>query len=795
MSVAETLSALNARLQSMEAKLSELGYNPRMLVETAFKRQYKTEQQSQALWAPIVAYCVSTIDPLKLNRIRFFSPFLHEPNSRVQDLPFARQVSSMGGHDDCGLTWIPPAGSTVVIIHENGDRRSPLYLGTTFHSNRGPGGNHFPYPIEEFQKIGCNRGEGYLVGANDGSQAKPPWNTENYGGYDAESAEQIETDPDAQRKLTYPNIYGFKTPGKHWAKFVDGDYRCQNHWKRIEIGSACGGGWMCFKDDWLHPGGQWANPKVCNPGKNADKDCLQDVAVPGVNNNKLLKNIANVEDKDGNFIGPQPGNCLLPNGPLCHVSPEDDPACANPYFKRLEECRPYRGAPTPQNNKLRLSQSGIQFQSRSGHQIVLDDKVEEPKGKKIQWQDEFNFGCTDKSLAKMFFKSCTGHLIEINDKEDVSGLRGVDNGIVCKTATGHQFKMIDHTLDGCIAGDKREIVIQSSSDHLLVMHDEGNEQCSPTRAEGGIPTAKAKKAWVMLRSGYGLLLRMDDDASQQDTQNQAITLLAPRKDQPNIGVAPGGQASSTGAGVPVHANCKQGHIFRMQLRDADGGFILTSSGGYYICASMNHHITEVGREDCPAHKVNTVFGHYIIVCKQVYVCKSSLEIHIADKYIILGAGKDCPAPPEDDAGATTAVQNALTSAQNAIANATNAPPKEPKEPGPCLFPIIVAKCPKKCPFTGFIHWTELSMSDRVFASASPSCAGQNKQIERDPAGGELKKMIPHNKLLPKSIEPIDQAAKLVAAEDPANWTGAKARATLAQGNSIVTPDASYNLIK
>jgi hypothetical protein len=685
MSLPENMLKLDERLKKIEEKFSELGYNQQRLVETAFKRQYKVDQQPQTLWAPIVAYVIDTIDPLKLNRIRFYSPFLHAANTKISELPFARAISSFGGHDDCGLNWVPPAGSMVVIVHENGDRKSPMYLGTLFPSDRGPDGQDFPFPILEYQKLYCDRGEGYLVGATDGSQAYPPWNNESYNGYDLESEEQFENDPEAQKKITYPNIYGFKTPGKHYQKYVDGDARCQNRWKRMEWGSAMGN-WMMFKDDYLHPGGQWANPK-CGPTGQPKEDCL-DVSV------LLDQQFQGQEDADGNFIGPQPGDCINnPKGESCRESPKDKPECANPYFKRQEECRPYRGPGTPQNNSLRLPQSGVQIQSRSGHQMVFDDSVDQPQGKKLRWQEEFNFGCSDKFTGKCFMKSTTGHLIEMNDKEWSSRLRGEENGIKLRTAAGHQLNMIDHTLDGGISGNKREISLISTSNHSLTMHDEGLSQASPERSEGGVPTAKAKKAWVALRSGYGLLLHMDDANSQEETQQQAITLLAPRKDEKGA--------------------CIQSHLIRMQLNGSDGGFILTSSGGYYVCSSMNHNITTVGTEECEAHKVNMVFGHYVTVCNKVHVTKSQLEVHIADKFILLGAGKDCEIIDEE------AAQNAVESANAEVESSTEV--AKEKEMGPCWFPVIVAKCPRKCPFTGWIHWTEKSMSDRVIASASKKC--------------------------------------------------------------------------
>jgi hypothetical protein len=85
----------------------------------------------------------------------------------------------------------------------------------------------------------------------------------------------------------------------------------------------------------------------------------------------------------------------------------------------------------------------------------------------------------------------------------------------------------------------------------------------------------------------------------------------------------------------------------------------------------------------------------------------------SQKFILLGAGKDCEVINEEEA------KNAVESANSEVANSTEV--AKEKEMGPCWFPVIVAKCPRKCPFTGWIHWTEKSMSDRVIASASKKC--------------------------------------------------------------------------
>ena len=89
---------------------------------------------------------------------------------------------------------------------------------------------------------------------------------------------------------------------------------------------------------------------------------------------------------------------------------------SNPYFKHQQECRPYRGSSTPQNNAIDLPQSGIQIHSISGHTFVMDDSVQEPSGNPT-WDREFDFGCNNKFVGRTYWKSATGHTIEMSDEE------------------------------------------------------------------------------------------------------------------------------------------------------------------------------------------------------------------------------------------------------------------------------------------------------------------------------------------------------------------------------------------
>ena len=305
---------------------------------------------------------------------------------------------------------------------------------------------------------------------------------------------------------------------------------------------------------------------------------------------------------------------------------------ANPFFKHKQECKPYKGAPTPQNNVCDLPQTGIQIMSISGHTFVMDDSVEEPFGEPI-WQREFDFGCNNHYVGRTYWKSATGHTIELSDVESPEGdqgenLRGNQNYIRIKTATGNRIELNDHTeskpkCPGCppnIAGSERGIHFESTSKHTFDMVDEGNEQCSPCRMEGAVPQAKAKNAYVRIRTGYGLYMKMSDDNSQEETQRQSIQIEAPQKD-----------------------NIKRGPIYiRFQEKPSGPGYLFLRVGGNYICQTIDTHYTLVGDEEKnPADLVEVVSRNNLVVTKQQYInVTDKSHIFLAKEQILLLAGRD-----------------------------------------------------------------------------------------------------------------------------------------------------------
>lgn len=684
------------RVHTLEQALNAVGYD----AKASKKRRFQTRRQDIVQYGLTRALCVETVDPWKMNRVRFFHPTLHRPGSRLFSLPFAKPISSMGGFDDCGLNWVPPAGSTIMILFEGGNVDSAFYLGTAWHKDRGPGGQDITqiYPSREYQSVYQGHRKGYLVGPNDESQVYPPWNTESYNSGDIYDVRQFTDDPNEQKRTTYPNIYGFKTPEKHMMKMVDGNAKCNRRWKRLEILSGCGN-WMIFKDDHLHYGGQWAHPS-CVGSTPVNVCSIHDDRYPYFSNFHG-RPVEGASQCDPDCKGKSKNQCSRIIGghtpTPCDPKTEhcDSQGGSNKFFKHENECRPYRGPRTPQNNKCDLPQSGIQFLSISGHSWVMDDSVCEPRGKP-EWErslSAFDFGCNNLYKGRTYWKSATGHLIMMSDVEK-EGLQPCDqnkygrpreNFIKLLSATGNRVELIDETIPLCKGGKDRGIELQSTSNHIIKMCDHMVDQCSPCRKEGGKPIPNATRAYIQIRSGYGLEMRYNDDFSQQETQKQWIQILHPQCVSPQ---------TDKGCNSLPSCGYRGPHILRMQGRPkGQAGCVFLRAGGHHVRETYDHDVVYVGSKECnPSDKFTYVSRKHIRATEDVdFRYSGKRHIFFAEQRILLLAGRDCP-------------------------------PKPPKKcKGPCVYPVIIARCPIICPLTGILHWSSLSVSERVFASGWHPC--------------------------------------------------------------------------
>jgi len=667
------------RIISLEKNLSKsnemLGTN----IQASIARNYNTIQQNVTLEGLYLALVIDTFDIWKQNRVRFFTPILHNPVTvKIKQLPWAFPISTFGGFDDSGANWVPPAGSCVCLIFEHGNRKAAYYLGTTWVRDRGPNGQNFGISVPEWDLLYSGKRNNYYVGPDDGSQVFPPWNTESYNGYDINSTTDIDLNVNAARRMTFPNIYGFKTPEKHMLKMVDGDAKCNRKWKRMELMSGCGA-WMCFKDDHLHYGGQWAF-KDCSRG--GSTNCIENATDPNPSEdvtkqtfNISLEELQRTADTkqtfsyfdEGYYNSPQKEEKGAPCGADIIGGQPDTPLeqrqrGSNPYFKAKNECRPYKGPGTPQNNKCDLPQSGIQFLSISGHSFVMDDSVEEPRGIP-DWErslKSFDFGCSNKYLGRSYWKSATGHSISMFDYEELPLVRNKLNGINLKTALGNEIFLGDHTESECpgLGGTERGVHIKSTSRHLFRMCDETVDQKEPCRMEGGIPNNNSKKAYIQCRSGYGLEIFMADFNDQKKTEKQFIRILAPQID-----------------------NKKRGPHFEIFQETPEGpGYIYLRAGGYYVHTSYDETIEVVGEPtENPSDKISLVTKDRFCSTENMDIRANEYFFNMSNRYAFILAGLgDCKTPEGEDTF--------------------------------CLAPIIV--------YLG----GKLRISDRVFASCSLDAA-------------------------------------------------------------------------
>ncbi len=697
------MSSLEERLNILEEMVSEIN------AATNNIRDPRTKQDIPK-FGIYSAICVSTMDVWKQNRIQWFSPIFDDPTTEVASLPWALPVSNLGGFDDSGLNWVPPAGSTVIIAFEGGSNGAAYYLGTTWCRERGPGAlSFFNVPIDEYNQLYANRRDGYLCGPNDGSQVLPPWNTESYNGFDIDSIQQLSQDPTIQARSTYPNIYGFKTPEKHMMKLVDGDAKCNRKWKRIEIMSG-NGNWMIFKDDHLHYCGQWAHPTCVNNEKNGDTSCIVGLPNPPIYDINSTPNTDISIDFSTTTTNVQTNNVKSENTGCSSADRETiiggDPETQfrisqlgrNPFFKQISECRPYKGPQTPQNNRCDLPQTGVQILSISGHTFVMDDSVNQPRGS-MDWNrstQAFDFGCDDTFVGRSYWKSTTGHLIELNDIERVGGgndkVRGENNGVKLKSALGNEIFLCD-SVDGpsCTgrASETQGIRMTSTSQHQIIMSDAGNERTYPCRRDGAFPLNNANAAYMQLRSGYGLQITLNDSPSQKQTNGQSIDIIAPQKTIEN-GARP--------------------HVIQLQegYPDvAESGYIQVRSGGNLFLYAFENALELIEGHKIVYTKTNRLDyteNNFFHIGRGNHVVK-------VDEKIFLLAGRDYPPPPppDENTGATAAEpsppENLLQPELNQATNQATAANAGECVPG--VFPVLVLM-PNGC----------IRASDRVYASCS-----------------------------------------------------------------------------
>ena len=218
MNVIEEVENIKRSLVSIQNLLGDVNYETQTVARTVMQNSVPmTTDMNFGLYVGLV---VDTIDIWKQNRVRFFHPKLHQPDVDVKELPWAHPISAMGGFDDSGLSWVPPAGSSVALVFESGHRSAPYYMGTVWHRDRGSLGQHIwglENMMDEYIKIWEGHRKGYLVGPNDESQVLPPWNTESYNGFDLTSILDFADKPEVQKLITSTASRPRKSTCSRWS--------------------------------------------------------------------------------------------------------------------------------------------------------------------------------------------------------------------------------------------------------------------------------------------------------------------------------------------------------------------------------------------------------------------------------------------------------------------------------------------------------------------------------------------------------------------------------------------------
>src|ERR1035438_449874 len=83
------IDELQLRIKTIEEKFKEMGYATKRIVQSEVSGYYTVDRQTELMQGLQIGLCVSTIDPLKQNRVRFYHPAFYQPDLSVKQLPFA----------------------------------------------------------------------------------------------------------------------------------------------------------------------------------------------------------------------------------------------------------------------------------------------------------------------------------------------------------------------------------------------------------------------------------------------------------------------------------------------------------------------------------------------------------------------------------------------------------------------------------------------------------------------------------------------------------------------------------
>ena len=101
-SFVDQVMSLENRIRGVEERFYEMGADMRASVQSEVKKRWIIPPQAETYFGLYLAMCVDTLDRLKQNRVRMFSPLFNQPDAPYNSLDWAFPVSSMGGFDDSG---------------------------------------------------------------------------------------------------------------------------------------------------------------------------------------------------------------------------------------------------------------------------------------------------------------------------------------------------------------------------------------------------------------------------------------------------------------------------------------------------------------------------------------------------------------------------------------------------------------------------------------------------------------------------------------------------------------------
>lgn len=637
------IGVLRSKIHNLE---KERGSIPKAL--TPFNRNIKAATMAQGrAWTPMPLYgvhlaiCVDTRDPWKDNRIMIYCPVIHNlKNSSFlseSTLDWASPCSPFGSIDDVGCCFIPPEGSTVLIMFEGGDRSSPYYIGSTWiPAKADPETDEGDFsPSRERYRWGSGGQRNGDVKNGKINSLFPPWNNESYYGDDLKPEGTLTADEtvgglninanDTQniqvvgeleqtrtgvsgdgystqgwRSRDIPNIYGIKTPEKHFLQFVDGSFeRERKLWGKRLVLQSSKGNILIFKDD----------------------------------NDQTAEEIFEHQYWD---------------------SFNDSLSTGGQPFSKVGNL-----------HSVELNHTGVQLQSLGGGRLIIDDKIQgDLSPNQNNWVNGFPSSPESGQLlyrTMVRLESHTEHRITLSDHNEIqTNIRSPRDGIFLSTACGHFIGMIDHTSLEGKADTDRKIQIQSTSGHKLEMKDYQCSIQSPgTRAIGryagvgqrgyrddGVydsPNSKpdgqglGERVCIKMTSGFGQFLLFEDGSNQQRPTEQYILLSnAPGKNDPFNFF----RMNQVTQQKLVHLNCAG-----ERLTTVERNYTRVTERGETLISTRNqlHLVREENMIDVVQNRNLIQFvklGDHVVVARNgkhlTYALNGTAHLSLTSPHIILG---------------------------------------------------------------------------------------------------------------------------------------------------------------